>query len=83
NYWLGIIPNHNVTILAQIAQKVFGHSFIGQVLFYLFQIATALILAVAANTGFSAFPILSYNMAKNKYMPHLYLEKGARLGYSN
>ncbi|MGT2637136.1 APC family permease [Streptococcus ratti] len=83
NYWLGIIPNHNVTILAQIAQKVFGHSVIGQALFYIFQIATALILAVAANTGFSAFPILSYNMAKNKYMPHLYLEKGARLGYSN
>ncbi|MGT2948477.1 APC family permease [Streptococcus devriesei] len=83
NYWLGIIPNHSVTILAQIAQKVFGHSLIGQALFYIFQIATALILAVAANTGFSAFPILSYNMAKNKYMPHLYLEKGARLGYSN
>lgn len=83
NYWLGIIPSHSVTILAQIAQKVFGHSLIGQALFYIFQIATALILAVAANTGFSAFPILSYNMAKNKYMPHLYLEKGARLGYSN
>ncbi|MGT2787875.1 APC family permease, partial [Streptococcus loxodontisalivarius] len=83
NYWLGVLPSSKVTILAQIAQKVFGSSMIGQVLFYIFQLATAMILAVAANTGFSAFPILSFNMAKNKYMPHLYLEKGARLGYSN
>ncbi|WP_165212516.1 APC family permease [Streptococcus tangpeifui] len=83
NYWLGIVPQSGVTILSQIAQRIFGASVVGQVLFYIFQIATALILAVAANTGFSAFPILSYNMARNKYMPHLYLEKGARLGYSN
>ncbi|AUW97429.1 APC family permease [Streptococcus pluranimalium] len=83
NYWLGIIPSKNVTILAQIAQVVFGHNALGQAFFYVFQLATAMILAVAANTGFSAFPVLAYNMAKNKYMPHLYLEKGARLGYSN
>lgn len=83
NYWLGITPSQDVTVLAQIAQRVFGHSPIGQALFYVFQLSTAMILAVAANTGFSAFPMLAYNMAKHKYMPHLYLEKGARLGYSN
>ncbi len=47
------------------------------------KLSTALILAVAANTGFSAFPMLAFNMAKNKYMPHMYMEKGDRLGYSN
>lgn len=83
NYWLGILPSEHVTILAQMAQKIFGQSVIGQAFFYIFQISTALILAVAANTGFSAFPMLSFNMAKNKYMPHLFMEKGARLGYSN
>ncbi len=83
NYWLGVTPSEHVTILAQIAQKIFGHSAIGNALFYIFQLSTALILAVAANTGFSAFPMLSFNMAKNKYMPHLFMEKGARLGYSN
>lgn len=83
NYWLGILPTAHVTVLAQIAQKVFGDSAIGNALFYIFQLSTALILAVAANTGFSAFPMLSFNMAKNKYMPHLFMEKGARLGYSN
>lgn len=83
NYWLGILPSEHVTVLAQIAQRIFGNSPIGNTLFYIFQLSTALILAVAANTGFSAFPMLSFNMAKNKYMPHLFMEKGARLGYSN
>lgn len=83
NYWVGIVPVKGVTTLAQMARAILGHSPIGQGLFYIFQLSTALILAVAANTGFSAFPMLSYNMAKNKYMPHLYMEKGDRLGYSN
>ena len=42
-----------------------------------------LILAVAANTGFSAFPVLAYNLAKDKFMPHMYQDRGDRLGYSN
>ena len=83
NYWMGLVPEEGLTTLAQMAQGILGDSGLGRMLFYIFQLATALILAVAANTGFSAFPMLSYNMAKNKYMPHMYLEKGDRLGYSN
>ncbi|MCB6623649.1 amino acid permease, partial [Mediterraneibacter sp. 210702-DFI.5.30] len=51
--------------------------------FYLLQLFTAMILAVAANTGFSAFPILAFNMAKDKYLPHAFMDRGDRLGYSN
>ena len=83
NWWTGITPHSGVTILAQMAREILGYSWIGSILFYIFQFSTAMILAVAANTGFSAFPMLSFNMAKNKYMPHMYLEKGARMGYSN
>ena len=83
NWWIGITPHSGVTILAQMAREILGDSWIGSILFYIFQFSTAMILAVAANTGFSAFPMLSFNMAKNKYMPHMYLEKGARMGYSN
>lgn len=83
NYWIGIVPVKGVTALAQMAQAILGTSAFGRILFYVFQLSTALILAVAANTGFSAFPMLSYNMAKNKYMPHMYMEKGDRLSYSN
>lgn len=83
NYWVGVVPAKGVTTLAQMAQAILGNSPVGQAFFYIFQLSTALILAVAANTGFSAFPMLAFNMAKNKYMPHMYMEKGDRLGYSN
>jgi amino acid transporter len=79
NYWYGIVPKTEVTVLAQIGQAVFGQN----LLYYLLQFATALILAVAANTGFSAFPVLAYNLAKDKFMPHMYMDRGVRLGYSN
>lgn len=80
SYWYGIQPNSHSTVLSQIASQTFGGH---NLFFYLVQLATALILAVAANTGFSAFPVLAVNLAKDKYLPHLYLDKGDRLGYSN
>lgn len=80
SHYLGIIPNPHATVLSQIGAKVFGGHGFG---FYLLQLTTAMILAVAANTGFSAFPILAYNMAKDKYMPHAFMDRGDRLGYSN
>ncbi|MCP0886370.1 APC family permease [Ligilactobacillus sp. WILCCON 0076] len=79
NYYLGVMPNSDQTVLSQIGVAVFGKG----IFYYLLQLSTAMILAVAANTGFSAFPILAYNMAKDKFMPHLFMDKGDRLGYSN
>ncbi len=79
SYYTGIRPMADNTVLSQIAEAVFGHGLI----YYLIQLSTALILAVAANTGFSAFPILAYNLAKDKFLPHAYLDRGDRLGYSN
>ena len=79
NYWYGIVPKEEVTVLSQIGKAVFGQN----ILYYLLQFATALILAVAANTGFLAFPVLAYNLAKDKFMPHMYMDRGDRLGYSN
>jgi len=80
SYWYGIHPNAHSTVLSQIAMTTFGGQNIG---FYIVQLATAMILAVAANTGFSAFPMLALNLARDKYLPHLYMDKGDRLGYSN
>lgn len=80
SYYLGVLPNNKITVLAQVGQAILGHDSIG---FYLLQLSTAMILAVAANTGFSAFPILAYNLAKDKFMPRLFMDKGDRLGYSN
>ncbi|WP_163651956.1 APC family permease [Listeria sp. PSOL-1] len=75
----GTVPELKVTVLSQIAANVFGRNF----MFYFIQATTALILVLAANTGFSAFPLLAFNLAKDKYMPRMYLAKGDRLGYSN
>ena len=80
SFYFGIVPNGRVTVLSQIGSAVFGgHG----VAFYLLQLSTAMILAVAANTGFSAFPMLAFNMAKDKFLPHAFMDRGDRLGYSN
>ncbi|MDT2735988.1 APC family permease [Enterococcus pseudoavium] len=79
NYWFGIVPTEKVTVLSQVGEAVFGKG----IFYYLLQFVTALILAVAANTGFSAFPVLAYNLAKDKFLPHRYQDRGDRLGYSN
>lgn len=78
-YYSGITPSSSQTVLSQIGVTIFGHG----IFYYILQLSTALILAVAANTGFSAFPILAFNMAKDKYMPHAFMDRGDRLGYSN
>ena len=81
NYWYGIVPVAKVTVLSQVAKETFGGA---GIMYYVVQFATALILAVAADTGFSAFfPVLAFNLAKDKFMPHMYLDRGDRLGYSN
>ncbi|GAK30580.1 amino acid transporter [Weissella oryzae SG25] len=80
SYYYGIVPKNDTTVLAQITERTFNGR---GVAFYIIQLSTALILAVAANTGFSAFPQLAFNLAKDKFMPHSYMDKGDRLGYSN
>lgn len=78
-YWLGITPNNKETVVSQMAAKLLGRNF----LYYFVQGTTALILVLAANTGFSAFPMLAVNFAMDKYMPRMFLNRGDRLGYSN
>lgn len=78
-YWYGIAPKPNETVVSQIASDIFGRNYV----YYFIQGTTALILVLAANTGFSAFPLLAYNLASDKYMPRMFLMRGDRLGYSN
>ncbi|NRD77604.1 APC family permease [Bacillus sp. BRMEA1] len=78
-FYYGIAPNANETVVSQIARETFGRSYF----YFFFQGTTALILVLAANTGFSAFPLLAFNLAKDKYMPRMFTIRGDRLGYSN
>src|SRR5271156_1550077 len=71
------------TVLAQEATLVFGHTFIGQALFYLLQAATALILYPGGNTSFNGFPFLTSYVAGDSFLPRWLLKRGHRLVFSN
>ncbi|MFJ7941898.1 APC family permease [Peribacillus sp. NPDC096622] len=78
-YYYGISPSGEVTVVSQIAEETFGRNF----MYFFIQGTTALILILAANTGYSAFPLLAVNLAKDKFIPRAFLMRGDRLGYSN
>ncbi|WP_308637991.1 APC family permease [Paenibacillus silvisoli] len=78
-YWYGIVPSATETVVSQIANATFGRG----VVYYAIQGVTALILFLAANTAYSAFPLLAFMLAKDKYMPHAFMVRGDRLGFSN
>ncbi|MFC5701537.1 APC family permease [Cohnella faecalis] len=78
-YGFGIAPNEKETVVSQIANATFGRG----VIYYAIQAVTALILFLAANTAYSAFPLLAFMLAKDKFMPHMFKVRGDRLGFSN
>ena len=78
-YYYGITPKAEETVVSQIVSETFGRNF----MYYFIQGTTALILVLAANTGYSAFPQLAYNLAKDKYIARLFSMRGDRLAYSN
>ncbi|KQO01302.1 APC family permease [Paenibacillus sp. Leaf72] len=78
-YYYGIKPAVEVTVVSQIAEHTFGRHF----MYFFIQGTTALILILAANTGYSAFPLLAVNLAKDKFIPRMFTVRGDRLGYSN
>jgi amino acid transporter len=71
------------TVLAQEAQLIFGHTFIGQVMFFVVQGATMLILYTGANTSFNGFPFLTSYVAGDSFLPRWLLKRGHRLVFSN
>jgi amino acid transporter len=77
----GIEPTRDggQTVVALVAGTIFGD---GSPLFYLFQAATALILFLAANTSFNAFPRLAALLAIDGYMPRQFAFRGDRLAFS-
>lgn len=67
------------TVVAQIAFTLFGEG----PLFYIILSVTALILFLAANTGFADFPRLSQFIAKDGFLPRQLMSVGDRLVYQN
>jgi len=77
--FLGIIAGNQETILSALARRLLGSG----PFYILIQIATMLILAVAANTSFAGFPRLAAILAKDGFLPRQFTGLGDRLVFSN
>lgn len=78
-YVFGVTPKAEETVVSQIASLAFGRG----VIYYFIQTVTAIILFLAANTAFAAFPLLAFMLAKDRFMPNMFTVRGDRLGFSN
>jgi len=67
------------SVVSLVAGAIYGD---GTVLHSLFLVATMLILFLAANTSYNAFPRLAAILADDGYMPRQFAFRGDRLAYS-
>ena len=77
--FMGVIAGPGETILSALSHRLLGSGF-G---YYLIQMTTLLILAVAANTSFAGFPRITAILAADSFMPRQLTQLGDRLVFSN
>jgi len=77
--FLGVIASPRETILSALARSLLGRG----ILYYVVQVSTMLILAVAANTSFAGFPRVAAILAGDGYMPRQLKTVGDRLVFDN
>jgi amino acid transporter len=80
---LKVVPTDTKTVISQVGRSVFGAGPAGFALFLALQIATTLILILAANTSFADFPRLANFHAGDDFMPRQLTIRGHRLVFSN
>jgi amino acid transporter len=82
---LQVVPvaDESKSVLAIIAQAVYGQGAVGRALFLVLQIGTTLILILAANTSFADFPRLASFHAGDSFMPRQLTKRGHKLVFSN
>jgi amino acid transporter len=76
---LHVVPAEHETVISQIGRQVFGDG----PLYLALQIATTLILVLAANTSFADFPRLSAILARDRFLPRQLTNLGDRLVFVN
>jgi len=74
-----IQPKMDETVVSQLARHTFGTG----TLYYSVQVGTMLLLVLAANSAFAAFPQLASILARDGYMPRQMATFGDRLVFSN
>lgn len=75
-----VMPTEAESGVSQMARAIFGG---GTPWYYGVQIATTLILVLAANTAYADFPRLSSIIARDGYLPRQFMNQGDRLAFSN
>jgi amino acid transporter len=80
-YLYGIHPRESETVISQFARLIFSGP-IGW-FYYVVQFATAAILILAANTAFADFPRLSSLLARDRFIPRQFSNRGDKLVFSN
>jgi len=73
------LPSEAKSVVAQIADGVFH----GGLLYYMVQVFTAAILILAANTSYQDFPRLASILARDRFLPRQFENRGDRLVFSN
>ena len=74
----GVLPGARESVPAQVARAAVGTG----PMFYVFQASAALILILASNTSFNAFPRLAAILAQDGYFPRAFAFRGDRLAFS-
>ena len=74
-----VVPSHTETVVSQIAEHVYGRNW----MYFTIQVATSIILFLAANTSFAGFPRLASLLARDGYLPRQLANLGDRLVFNN
>jgi len=80
-YLYGVQPHESETVISQFARIMFTGPMAW--FYYVVQIATALILVLAANTSFADFPRLGSLLARDRFLPRQFATRGDKLVFSN
>jgi amino acid transporter len=78
---IGIQPDikEQETVNSMMTRAIVGA---GTPFYYIVQITTAVILLLAANTGFTGFPRLASVLANDRFMPRHFADVGSRLAFN-
>jgi amino acid transporter len=72
-------PTEQQTVVSQLTGALVG---VGSPYHYLVQVATAVLLVLAANTSFADFPRLSSILARDGFLPRVFQFRGDRLAFN-
>jgi amino acid transporter len=68
------VPQPGTTVLAQLTEGAVGHN----VIYYIIQLVTLVLLALAANTSFGGLPVLAGLLATDNFLPHVFALRADR-----